>query len=377
MEKKYKEKVVDFFEQILKIYDFKLVVNVDKNIFKLQDIQNGNLGGIEQEEFETLEDIMERLDIYHEDYIYRSLNERNLANEIIPKDDWDLTAKRYIESNFIAEILNDISVNKYDKMKSYLSNFDIKEIINILDEEEQFYKIICQKYIKTMEKEMLLKKDDQILHIFIKDEYIDLKHDGKINNENYQNYLDDNFEIYKYNSYQELYNFVIEDEIEHDIEDLGLFDENSKWNFYINFEELKKMGYGFMVKDYYPLIEKYAVSDEKIIDFFNHFSLEQLDNFEETLKYYFIEHSIVYNEYEGLTINPISHFKDKESYTFNSDIIRLACGLMSYEDFIEDYKEHTSAFYDIEKVTENATTIYETCVNLKDKNNYKENELEY
>ena len=237
-------------------------------------------------------------------------------------------------------------------MESYLFNFDIKEIINILDEEEQFYKIICQKYIKTMEKEMLLEKDDQILHIFIKDEYIYLKHDDKINNINYQNYLDNNFETYKYNSYQELYNFVIEDEIKHDIDDLGLFDENNKWNFYINFEELKKIGYGFMVKDNYPLIEKYALSEEKIFDFFNHFSLEQLDNFEETLKYYFIEHSIVYNEYEGLTINPISHFKDKGSNTFNSDIIRLACGLISYEDFIEDYKENTSVFNDIEKVAD-------------------------
>ena len=152
--------------------------------------------------------------------------------------------------------------------------------------------------------------------------------------------------------YQELYNFVIEDEIKHDIDDLGLFDENNKWNFYINFEELKKIGYGFMVKDNYPLIEKYALSEEKIFDFFNHFSLEQLDNFEETLKYYFIEHSIVYNEYEGLIINPISHFKDKGSNTFNSDIIRLACGLISYEDFIEDYKENTSVFNDIEKVTD-------------------------
>lgn len=194
---------VGFFNQLLEAYEFELYTKTNKEnkkVFMLNDMQGGNLGGIEQEEFETLEDIMERLDIYHEDYIYRSLNKRNLANEIITKDDWDLTAKRYIESNFIAEILNNISAIKYDKMESYLSNFDIKEIINILDEEEQFYKIICKKYIKTMEKEMLLEKDDQILHIFIKDEYIYLKHDDKINNINYQNYLDNNFETYKYNS---------------------------------------------------------------------------------------------------------------------------------------------------------------------------------
>ena len=38
--------------------------------------------------------------------------------------------------------------------------------------------------------------------------------------------------------------------------------------FYLSFEELRRMGYGFMVKDHYPLIEKYAVVDEKIFDFF-------------------------------------------------------------------------------------------------------------
>ncbi len=26
--------------------------------------------------------------------------------------------------------------------------------------------------------------------------------------------------------------------------------------FYLSFEELRRMGYGFMVKDHYPLIEK-------------------------------------------------------------------------------------------------------------------------
>ena len=47
------------------------------------------------------------------------------------------------------------------------------------NEDEKFYKSVCEKYVETMSKEMLLEIDNKILHIFIEDEYIDLKEDGK------------------------------------------------------------------------------------------------------------------------------------------------------------------------------------------------------
>ena len=196
--------------------------------------------------------------------------------------------------------------------------------------------------------------DSKILHIYIEDEYIDLKEEGKINSSNYEQYLDGNFEVEEYYFYQELYNSMIKDEIAYDLNDLALFDDKGNWDFYITFEELKRVGYGFMAKDQYPLIEKYAVSEEKIFDFFNYFSLEQLEDFEDSLHKYFVERSIIYDEIEGLTYNPISHFEAKENYTFNRDILRLACGLISYEDFIQDYIEHTPSYSDlsISKVTE-------------------------
>ena len=82
-----------------------------------------------------------------------------------------------------------------------------------------------------MSKEMLLEIDNKILHIFIEDEYIKLKEEGKINNQNYKEYLDGNFNVYEYDSYQELYNSVIKVEIVYDLNDLELFDENGNWNF--------------------------------------------------------------------------------------------------------------------------------------------------
>ena len=344
MDEKKKEKIVKFFRQMLQVYDFELIIDINKdleNVFRLNDIQNGNLNGIEQEEFYILSDIIERLDTYHQDIVYTPLENKQSNNEKIAKDDWDLVAKRYLENETVVRVLNEIDTKKYVDLISKKEKFHIQDIIKILDEDEQFCKNVCQKYIDTMSKEMLLEIDNKILHIFIEDKYINLKEEGKINNQNYKEYLDEDFDVYEYDSYQELYNSVIKAEIAYDLNDLALFDENGNWDFYITFEELKKVGYGFMVKDQFPLIENYAVPEDKIFEFFDYFSLEQLEDFEQSLNQYFNEGSIVFNEdsYDGL--------ESKENANFNRDILRLACGLTTYEDFIEDYTEHSISYYDL------------------------------
>lgn len=205
-----------------------------------------------------------------------------------------------------------------------------------ISENEMFYKTICEKYVGTMNKEMLLEINNEILYIFIEDKYIDLKDAGKINIDNYKNYLEEEYSEFHYKSYSDLFFQVIKDNIRYDLNDLGVFDLDDKWGFYLTFDEIRKIGFGDIVKENYPLIQKYGVSKENIIDFFNQFSLEQLDMFEETLRFYFIEGSIIYDEIQ-LTYSPTSQFESKEDYSFNSDILRLACGLISYGDFIKNY----------------------------------------
>lgn len=181
-----KEKIVQFFRQMLEVYDFELVIDINKdleNVFRLNDIQNGNLNGINQEEFYTLSDIIERLDTYHQDIVYIPLENKKSNNEKIAKDDWDLVAKRYLESETVERALNEIDTKKYVDLISKKEKFDIQDIIKILDEDEQFCKSVCKKYVDTMSKEMLLEIDNKILHIFIEDEYIKLKEEGKINNQ--------------------------------------------------------------------------------------------------------------------------------------------------------------------------------------------------
>lgn len=197
-------------------------------------------------------------------------------------------------------------------------------------EDEVFYKNICKKYIDTMTFERLLE-GNKIIHFWVDEEYVSFKVDSNITFDEIKHIRDNNYGIYEYSTYKELFDSVIKNEIYSDLHDLALFDEDGKWDFYITFEELKKIGYGYMVKEHYPLIEKYGVSNEHINDFFNHFSLEQLNDFEHTLHLYFKEKSIIYQQ------DSYSEFITTESYNFNRNILRLACGLITYQDFIEDY----------------------------------------
>ena len=131
-----KEKIVQFFRQMLEVYDFELVIDINKdleNVFRLNDIQNGNLNGINQEEFYTLSDIIERLDTYHQDIVYIPLENKKSNNEKIAKDDWDLVAKRYLESETVERALNEIDTKKYVDLISKKEKFDIQDIIKILD----------------------------------------------------------------------------------------------------------------------------------------------------------------------------------------------------------------------------------------------------
>lgn len=197
---------------------------------------------------------------------------------------------------------------------------------------ENDYKSICQKYVDSTSKEMLLKIDNKILHIFIDDEYINLKENGEINESNYTEYLDSGYNIYEYNCYKDVYDSAIYEDICQDLNDLSLFDEKGNWDYYISFEELKKIGFAFMVKDQFPLIEEYAVPDEEIFDFFDYFSLEQLENFQNTLHLYFETDDIDYDK------NEIGLYS-KSNNDFIPNIIYLAEGNLSYEDFIQDYME--------------------------------------
>lgn len=184
------------------------------------------------------------------------------------------------------------------------------------NKDENFYKCICEKYIKIKTNDMLLEENNKILYVFRED------------NNTYYDYLHGRCEVHEYSCYKDLFDRKIKNEIVYDLNNLKLFNEKKEWDFYLSFEELKEIGYGYMVKDNYPLIEKYIIDDE--IDFYNHFSLEQLNDFEESLYLYY--------ETDDIDTNQYGELYSKSNTPFNHNIISLSEGMIDYNDFISDYK---------------------------------------
>lgn len=90
-------------------------------------------------------------------------------------------------------------------------------------------------------------------------------------------------------------------------------------------------------KNNYPLIEKYIIEDEN--DFYNYFSLEQLNEFETSLYLYYETGDIDTNKYGELY--------SKTNKSFNNDIICLSEGMINYYDFVSDYKLNNQTYYDL------------------------------
>ncbi len=351
MNKKSKLVVLSFFEELLRFYDFQVYIDNEKEhenikVFKLKDIQSGYLGDIGNDEFVNLFGIIDRLEVYHIDYIFDTIAERIEDKEIIKDDDFEYIAKCYLESNEISNVLQEITPYNYEKLLEKAKEVDVTDIKYIIRSEDRSYENLCKKYVDTISNEMIMENNDELIHFFIDDDFIDLKDEGKINIDNYKNYLADYDCIYRYSSYEELFKAAILDEIIDDISNLGLYNENNEWNFYLSFEELKDARLGHLVRSYFPLIEKHIITDEMYSDFYQKFTIKQLEEFEQALHLFYETNEIIYDKETGTIYS--------ENYDFNIDILRLSESLLNYEDFIEKYaiKENEDDWIAREKILE-------------------------
>lgn len=106
---------ISIANEIISTENFGLYIDENKE-FKLVDYQEANLGGIEDDRFTNLADVINRLDIYHQDSHYEPFEERrdidiisgkkapNLSNgKEIEKGDWD-SAILYLMSFLIHKL---------------------------------------------------------------------------------------------------------------------------------------------------------------------------------------------------------------------------------------------------------------------------------
>lgn len=144
--------ICNFAVLLINEEDFGLLTKMNEEhekVFVLYDFQSGNLGNIEQKEFLDLADIIDSLDIYHEDYIYRSLTEREEANEKIDIDDFDFVASKFLENDKITEVLETINVDKY---------FNLTKVSHELD----FSNSDCISYVSELLNEDKNKEKTEI-----------------------------------------------------------------------------------------------------------------------------------------------------------------------------------------------------------------------
>ena len=69
---------IDLFEELMDLYEFRVYKETNEDgeeILKVHDLQGGNLGDIESEEFDDYCAIIERMEAYHNDYIIRAIDE--------------------------------------------------------------------------------------------------------------------------------------------------------------------------------------------------------------------------------------------------------------------------------------------------------------
>jgi hypothetical protein len=83
----------EFFLDLLDFYEFELISNED-NTFSLKDLQGANLGDIEEDVFKDEWEVLDRLDIYHLDYIIRPIEEIYDVNFITYEEYLDFLLSR-------------------------------------------------------------------------------------------------------------------------------------------------------------------------------------------------------------------------------------------------------------------------------------------
>ena len=89
-----KNKYEELFDEFLNITDFELVKYPDG--FGLVDMQCANLGDIEGCRFETAEDVIDRMDVYVNDYLLNDIDGLLSAKNI--DVNWPFTCKAYLEN---------------------------------------------------------------------------------------------------------------------------------------------------------------------------------------------------------------------------------------------------------------------------------------
>lgn len=228
---------------LIEAEDFKLLIREDSNLeaekttkllFSLRDEAEGNLGNIEDDTFNTLADVLDRMDIYHNDYVYGEYKEQIKSGAKLDANTDCLQNVIFLNSDFCADLLRKITPKVYMDFQPRLEMFRREEAVRHLID-----KNIVMKIFENLTAKKIAEHDGVI--------YVSAYNTPFDSNEEFLNAVLNEIEFKEFKDFFQFssYGEIIESErqqILDDIQDLGLYDENGYWNFYLTPEELRYLG---------------------------------------------------------------------------------------------------------------------------------------
>lgn len=222
--------------------DFKLLIGeypasddgwTTELLFSLRDEAEVNMGNIENDTFNTLADVIDRMGIYHNDYVYGEYAERVKNGARIDANSSCLRNVLFLNSDFCADLLGEITANTYLDFQPRLEEFSSSEALRYLID-----KSIALKIFETLSLQQIVENN------------------GKIYVSHYDAPFQDNADFLAavlsdsdFDDYFicDTYEEVIESEkcqILEDARDCGLYEDeaNQEWSFYLSKEELIYLG---------------------------------------------------------------------------------------------------------------------------------------
>ena len=160
---------------IIEDEDFVLEVNeVDADelgtsqelVFNLIDEQGANLGDIEDDYFYDLNSVLDRMEVYHNDYLYDDLETRLRNNEIVPQDDFARRLIIFLQSDYCFNLLNDATPSLYSDyvptgfgftFKNRLDEINLDEALDYLID-----KSIANKLMETLSAYTMIEVDNKV-----------------------------------------------------------------------------------------------------------------------------------------------------------------------------------------------------------------------
>lgn len=135
-------------------------------VFNLVDEQGANLGDIENDYFYDLAGVLDRMDIYHNDYLFDDLETRLRNNEIVPQDDFARRLIIFLQSDYCFNLLNDATPSLYSDYVPTGFGFTFKNRLDeiTLDEALDYLidKSIANKLMETLSAYTMIEVDNKV-----------------------------------------------------------------------------------------------------------------------------------------------------------------------------------------------------------------------